>query len=433
MATLRIENALLWDGTAPRTLANAALEAVNGAITYVGPQNGLPPQDVAASGLVETIDADGMLLMPGMVNAHTHLAMTLLRGYADDMPLKPWLEEKIWPVEAKLAGDDVYWGSMLGIVEMLRAGVTCFNDMYHFFQDGTRAAEEGGIRALPSGVLLGFVGDPLENLKRAVEFAEESKSALITPMLGPHAPYTCSDELLRAVRDAALEHGLPVHIHLSETQHEVDESLQTHGVTPVRHLADLGLFDARVTAAHCVHLTDDDIELLAEKRVGVVHCPGSNMKLASGFQPLPKLLAAGAQVGLGTDGAASNNNLDLLEEARLAALLHKGYTGDPTVVTAHQALRMATLGGAQAVGLDHEIGTLEVGKRADCVLVSLREAHNQPLFDVESQMVYAAHSADVDTVVVDGEVLLKSGYLTRLDEEEVIAQATERARKLAGQ
>lgn len=431
MAILRIENMLLWDGTASGVLSSGALEAVDGAITYVGPAAGLPEAAQPAD-LRETIDGAGMLLMPGMVNAHTHLAMTLFRGYADDMPLKPWLEEKIWPIEMKLTGEDVYWGSMLGIVEMLRAGVTCFNDMYHFFEDGTRAAVDGGIRALPSGVLLGFVGDPLENLKKAVEFALRSRTERITPMLGPHAPYTCSDELLRAVRDAALEHGLAVHIHLSETQQEVADSVGAHGATPVRHLADLGLLDGHVTAAHCVHLTDEDTEILTEKRVGIAHCPGSNMKLASGFQPLPKLLEAGALVGLGTDGAASNNNLDLLEEARLAALLHKGFSGDPTVINAHQALRMATIGGAAAVGLEQQIGTLEVGKRADCILVNLQGAHTQPLFDVESQMVYAAQSSDVDTVIVDGEVLVKGGQLTRLDEAEVIARATACARRLAG-
>ena len=429
MHILRIENALLWAGVKAETVADAALQAVDGELTYVGPKSGLP----AVQGEVEGVDAQGMLLMPGLVNAHTHLAMTLFRGYADDMPLKPWLEEKIWPIETRLRGEDVYWGSLLGIVEMLRGGVTCFNDMYHFFEDGTRAAADSGIRALPSGVLLGFVGDPLENLKQAVAFATRfDKAGLITPMLGPHAPYTCSDELLVAVTQQALEHGLSVHIHLSETEHEVQDSLATHGVTPVRHLADLGVFEAHVTAAHCVHLSEEDIAILADKRVGIAHCPGSNMKLASGFAPLPALLEAGAVVGLGTDGAASNNNLDLLEEVRLAALLHKGFSGDPTVINAHQALRLATSGGAQALGLGGRIGTLEVGKRADFLLVDLQGAHNQPLFDAESQMVYAARSSDVDTVVVDGQVLVRHGRLTRIDEREVISKATECARRLTG-
>jgi len=234
------------------------------------------------------------------------------------------------------------------------------------------------------------------------------------------------------VAEQAHEHHLSIHIHLSETRQEVEDSLVAHGVTPVRHLADLGLFDGQVTAAHCVHLTEEDIAILTDKRVGIAHCPGSNMKLASGFQPLPALLEARAVVGLGTDGAASNNNLDLLEEARLAALLHKGFSGDPTVVSAHQALRLATSGGAAAVGLADRIGTLEVGKRADCILVDLQGAHNQPLFDAESQMVYAARSSDVDTVVVDGQVLLREGRLTRLDEAEVVARATECAEWLTG-
>ena len=428
MAILSIENAQLWDGRAPGAITNAALQAVDGEITYLGSMAGLP---TAAAG-EERVDAAGMLLMPGLVNAHTHLAMTLFRGYADDMPLQPWLQEKIWPIEMKLTGEDVYWGSMLGIVEMLRAGVTCFNDMYHHFEDGTRAAQDTGIRALPSGVLLGFIGDPLDNLKKAVEFASRfPKDGLITPMLGPHAPYTCSDDLLAAVAEQALEHDLSVHVHLSETESEVRDSLASTKATPVRHLLDIGLLDARLTAAHCVHLTDEDIAILAETKVGIAHCPGSNMKLGSGFQPLPKLLAAGAIVGLGTDGAASNNNLDLLEEARLAALLHKGYTGDPTVVKADEALRMATSSGAAALGLGDRVGTLEVGKRADCILVNLQGAHNQPLFDVESQMIYAARSSDVDTVIVDGQILLRNSELTRLDEREVIAKAVDCARRLA--
>lgn len=430
MGLLRISGAMIWDGLSDGVIECGELLARDGEIVYVGEERA-----EGEGGEVEEIEAGGRLLMPGFVNAHTHLAMTLFRGFADDMPLKPWLEEKIWPTEMKLTGEDVYWGSMLGCVEMLQAGVTCFNDMYHYFEEGTRAALDMGIRALPSAVLLGFAGDPLANLGKAVEFSLRllgSGQSVVTPMLGPHAPYTCPDELLVAVAEAARENGLSIHIHLSETAHEVAESVAAHGVTPVRHLLDLGVLEGPVTAAHCVHLTDEDIEILTEKRVGVAHCPGSNMKLASGFQPLPKLLAAGAVVGLGTDGAASNNNLDLLEEARLAALIHKGYTGDPTAVSAHEALRMASRGGAKAVGLSERVGTLEVGKRADCILVDLGGAHTQPLFDVLSQMVYAARSADVRTVVVDGEVLVEEGRMTRVDEAEVVAKAGESARRLCG-
>jgi len=432
MRVLRVENALLWTGVDDEVISGATLEAHDGQIVYAGPSPA-PARHAAPADELEVIDAGGQFLMPGFVNAHTHLAMTLLRGYADDMPLKPWLEEKIWPTEAKLNGDDVYWGALLGAVEMLRCGVTCFCDMYHFFAEGTQAAVDAGIRALPSGVLLGFAGDPMENLKKAVDFALpflEDENSLVVPMLGPHAPYTCPDPLLEKVAAAAHEHGLGVHIHLSETEHEVQESLQTRGVTPVRHLARIGLLQCQVTAAHCVHLTGEDIEILTEKNVGVVHCPGSNMKLASGFQPLPSLLAAGATVGLGTDGAASNNNLDLLEEARLAALIHKGYTGDPTVVSAHEAMHLATCGGAEAVGLGDRIGTLEPGKRADFILVDLSGPHTQPLFDVLSQMVYDARSSDVTTTVVDGNILVRDGEFTRLEVAEVVAKATECAQRL---
>lgn len=431
MRTLRISDALLWTGTDAPLCPDAALEAHDGVITYVGPSAGLPEPAPDT----EVLKAHGMLLMPGLVNAHTHLAMTLFRGYADDMPLQPWLQEKIWPIEMKLTADDVYWGSLLGIVEMLRAGVTTFNDMYHFFEAGAQAAIDGGIRALPSAVLLGFAGDPFENLDRAVEFALRYAGAgdgRITPVLGPHAPYTCPDDLLRAVTEAALANGLRIHIHLSETRQEVNDSLKAHGLTPVSHLHALGVLDADVTAAHCVHLTAEDRALLTERQVGIVHCPGSNMKLASGFQPLPQLLQQGAVVGLGTDGAASNNNLDLLEEARLAALVHKGYCGDPTVVTAAEALRLATSGGARALGLGQQIGTLEVGKRADCILVDLGGAHAQPLFDAHSQLVYAARATDVRSTIVDGEVLLHHGELTRLDECEIIARANACARRLTG-
>ncbi|MEN6643785.1 MAG: amidohydrolase [Armatimonadia bacterium] len=432
MRVLRVENALLWTGVDDEVISGAALEAHDGQIVYAGPSPA-PVCPLAPGDELEVIDAAGQLLMPGFVNAHTHLAMTLLRGYADDMPLKPWLEEKIWPTEMKLTGDDVYWGALLGAVEMLRCGVTCFCDMYHFFVEGTQAAVDAGIRALPSGVLLGFAGDPMDNLKKAVDFALpflEDENSLVVPMLGPHAPYTCPDPLLESVAAAAHEHGLGVHIHLSETEHEVQESLQTCGVTPVRHLAKIGLLDCQVTAAHCVRLTDEDIEILTEKHVGVVHCPGSNMKLGSGFQPLPALLSAGAVVGLGTDGAASNNNLDLLEEARLAALIHKGYTGDPTVVSAREAMRLATRGGAEAVGLGDRIGTLEPGKRADFILVDLSGPHTQPVFDVLSQMVYDARSSDVTTTVVDGKVLVRNGEFTHIDVTEVVARANECAHRL---
>lgn len=428
MDSLRIENVSIWagDGT---VIENGMLEAADGVITSVGPAT----RSGARASTV--LDGRGLLLMPGFVNAHTHLAMTLFRGYADDMPLQSWLQEKIWPIEMKLQAEDVYWGSALGILEMIRAGVTCFNDMYHYPEQGAQAALDFGMRALPSGVLLGFIGDAKGSLEHAIEFSlkwREQGRGLIVPMLGPHAPYTCPDDLLRSVAEAAREHDLMIHIHLSETASEVADSVAEHGVTPVRHLEDLGIFEGHVSAAHCVHLTDEDRAILARRQVGVAHCPGSNMKLASGFAPLPQLMAEGALVGLGTDGAASNNNLDLLEEARLAALIHKGYTGDPTVAGADDMLQMATMGGAKVVGLADQIGSLEVGKKADCILINLQGPHTQPLFDIESQIIYAAHSSDVDSVIIDGKVKLWQGEFTDLDEQEIIARASACAHRLMG-
>jgi len=431
MSILRLENVDIWTGTDRTIISRGLLLAEKGVITYIGDPAGAP----ATAQEARPLDGQGKLLMPGFINAHTHLAMTLFRGYADDMPLQPWLEEKIWPIEMQLQPEDVYWGTALGIVEMMRAGITCFNDMYHYPEQGAQAALDLGMRAIPSGVLLGFIGDSHVLLQQALEFTlewRERGQGLVTPMLGPHAPYTCPDELLVAVTKAALEHGLSIHIHLAETAQEVQDSLAAHGATPVRHLADLGVFEAHVAAAHCVHLNEEDIRILAEKGVGIAHCPGSNMKLASGFAPLPKLLAAGACVGLGTDGAASNNNLDLLEEMRLAALIHKGYSGNPTVVNAGEALRLATIGSARALGLEAQIGTLEVGKRADCILLDLSGAHNQPLFDVESQIVYAARSSDVEGVIIDGKVKLWQRQFVDIDEQEIIAKAAECAHRLMG-
>jgi 5-methylthioadenosine/S-adenosylhomocysteine deaminase len=381
----------------------------------------------------EVLDASGCVALPGLVNAHTHCAMTLLRGYADDMDLRPWLEQMIWPIEMKLTPEDVYWGVMLGAVEMLRGGVTCFNDMYHYFEAGTRAAIDAGIRACPSGVLLGFLDTAEDDLRKALEFTAALTGegpSRITPMLGPHAPYTCPDRLLRKVAEGAAEQGIAVHIHLSETELEVQESIAAHGCSPVKHLDDLGLFAGPLNAAHCVWLSEEDIELLAARRVGVVHCPGSNLKLASGIAPLPKLLERGAVVGLGTDGAASNNNLDLLEEARLAALIHKAAARDPKVIDAHQALELATRGSAAALGLLDRVGTLEPGKRADLAIFDLSDAHLVPNHHTVSDLVYSARAGDVRHTIVDGAIVMRDREFVSLDEEKILAEARTRAHRL---
>jgi len=432
MPTLEIRGATLLTMVAgAEAIPEGVLAAREGVITYAGPAEAYAAEAEAE----EVIDARGCVALPGLVNAHTHCAMTLLRGFADDMDLKPWLEEMIWPTESKLTEEDVYWGVMLGSVEMLRAGVTCFNDMYHFAQAGTRAAVDAGIRVCPSGVLLGFLPDAEAMLARALEFTAGLAAQAhprIHPMLGPHAPYTCPDHLLRQVAEGAAAQGVPIHIHLAETKHEVEESLAAHGETPVAHLERIGLLEGQVNAAHCVWLTDRDIETLAARRVGVVHCPGSNMKLASGVCPVPKLLERGAIVGLGTDGAASNNNLDLLEEARLAALVHKLHDLDPKVVDAGQALALATRGSAQALGLGDTIGTLEVGKRADVAVVDLSAPHLAPGHRLVSDLVYSAQASDVVHTIVEGVVLMRDRRMVHLDEAEIVREARARGKRLAG-
>ncbi len=432
MAVARIQNATVLTmvpDAAP--IADGVVQWQDGVLTYVGPAGQAP-----ATAADETIDGTDCVAVPGLINAHTHLAMALFRGFADDMPLRPWLEDRIWPTEAKLVPEDVYWGTRLGILELLRGGVTCFTDMYHCYETATEAAVDGGIRACPSGVLLGFLPQAGEVLTAALDFAARTRthpSRRIHPMLGPHAPYTCPDHLLERVAAAAREQALPIHIHVAETQSEVAESVARHGVSPVQHLAALGVLDCAVTAAHCVWLDARDIETIVAHDVAVVHCPGSNLKLASGFAPVPALLAQHAVVGLGTDGAASNNNLDLFEEMLLAAIVHKGHTGDPTVVPAAQALAMATRESARCAGIGALVGTLEVGKRADIALVDLRGPHLRPLHNVVSQLVYAAGAADVRATVVEGEVVMREGCFPGQDVEEVYAECAQRARRLCAE
>jgi len=433
MATLRIEGAQIITMAEGDTQVREdwVLEAVDGHISYIGRERDFE----ASEDPDEVIDGSGCLLMPGFVNAHTHAAMTLFRGSADDMPLEPWLTEKIWPVEAQLTEDDVYWGSLLGCAEMIRAGVTCFGDMYHLPRAGTRAAMDSGIRMCPSGVLLGIVPNADDTFEEAVAFTKEfahREDLCVHPMLGPHAPYTVPRELMERVIATAQDLDVPIHIHLAETEDNVETAMETYGTTPTQAMDQLGLFEAKVLAAHCVHLDDRDIEIIAEKGVGVAHCPGSNLKLASGIARTRDLLAANARVGLGTDGCGSNNNLDLLEEARLAALIAKVDTGDPTAVPAEAALTMATLGGAQALFLDYCIGSLEVGKRCDCILVDLDAPHMHPRHSLASHMVYSAQSEDVKATIVNGKVLMRERTLVTIDLPEVYANVAESARRLFG-
>lgn len=381
------------------------------------------------------IEGKGKALIPGLINTHGHAAMTLFRSVADDLPLMDWLQNKIWPLEAKLTPEDVYWGTMLAIAEMLKSGTTTFTDMYFFMDEAARAVEESGIRAVLSHGLIGVKPTGAEDIQLARNFARNwhgQAEGRITAMIGPHAPYTCPNQYLVQVIDLARELDLPLQIHLCETMTEVSTCREQHGVTPVELVNQVGFFDLPVLAAHCVHLTNEDIDILAANDVRIAHNPGSNLKLGSGIAPLPAMLAKGITVGLGSDGASSNNNLDMLEEMRLAALIHKGFHRDPELITAQQALDMATVQGARALFLDGEIGAVGQGLKADLILVNLEKSHLTPRHNPLAHLVYSARAEDVELVMVDGKILVEKGELRTIDEERIRFEAERAARRLCG-
>lgn len=381
----------------------------------------------------QKLDGSNQLALPGFINAHTHAAMTLLRGYADDLPLMEWLEHKIWPMEARLNGEDVYWGTMLAIVEMIKSGTTCFADMYFFMEEVARAVEQSGIRAVIARGMIGVGPDSdraMAESRTLISNWNGAAEGRIQVILGPHAPYTCPPEYLHKVMALAEELKVGLHIHLAETASEAEDSRRIYGKSPIAHMESLGLFNHQVLAAHCVHLAEQDIEILAQNQVGVVHNPESNMKLASGVAPVPAMLKAGIPVALGTDGASSNNNLDMLQELRTCALLHKLNTSDPTVIPAYQALQMATSNGAKALRLEKEIGQIEAGKKADIILCKLEEAHLIPRHDIIANLVYSGQAADVNTVIIDGSIIMQDRILRTIDERLVLQQAQKVAMKL---
>ncbi|MGC7846685.1 amidohydrolase [Desulforudis sp. 1088] len=415
--------------TGAEVIENGVIGIEDGKIAFVDRQGPVSENFFAD----EVIDARGMVATPGLVNCHTHAAMVLLRGYADDMPLMPWLNEKIWPIEAKLVAEDIYWGTLLACVEMIRSGTTTFADMYFYMDQVARAVEETGMRASLARGLIGVAPNGADALEENIAFVREWHNAAggrITAMLGPHAPYTCPPDYLRKVTAKAEELGVGVHIHLAETRAEAGEIAGRFGKSPTVHLAETGLFEVPVLAAHCVHLGERDIEVLVSHQVGIAHNPQSNMKLASGIAPVARLLAAGARVGIGTDGASSNNDLDMVEEMRTASFLQKVALEDPTVLPAPQAAAMATLGGARALHLEKEIGTLEPGKKADVVLWDWSAAHLAPQHDVFAHFVYAAHAGDAHTVIIDGRVVMRDRRILTVDEGAVIEQAGQCARRL---
>jgi len=394
--------------------------------------------DYAAS---ETIDCRGRVVMPGLVNAHTHAPMTLVRGLADDLRLDVWLMGYMMPVEREFVTPDfVALGTSLACAEMIRSGTTCFADMYYFEESVADAAAAAGMRALCSQTVLKFPAPDAasfeDSLERARDFITRWKGhPLVVPAPAPHAPYTCTSEILRACSELAAEFGVPLHTHLAETALEVDTSRREHGMPVVPWVAKQRLFDARVLAAHCVHVDEGEMSTLKKAGAGVAHNPTSNLKLGSGIAPVVKMLERGVMVGIGTDGAASNNDLDMFEEMRLAALLAKGTSGDPTALPARQAVAMATRIGACAAHFGDLTGSLEPGKRADLIVVDLEQVHNVPRFSrdaqaVYSQLVYAAKSTDVVDVMCDGRWLMRDRRLLTLDEEALGAAARDVARRI---
>lgn len=377
----------------------------------------------------QTVVLAQQAVLPGFVNAHTHVAMALLKGLADDLPLMDWLQGHIWPAEARWADESfVYDGAQLAIAEMIRSGTTCFNDMYFFPEATAQAAEEAGIRACIGLIIIDFPtrwgNNPDDYLQKGLALHERLQTnPLLTTAFAPHAPYTVSDDPLHKVLHLAGELDIPIHMHVHETAFEVQQALEQTGMRPLARLEKLGLLDKHFLAVHMTQLTEAEIALLAQKGTHVIHCPESNLKLASGFCPVAKLTAAGVNVALGTDGNASNNDLDMLGEMRTAALIGKAVAQDASAIPATQALRMATINGAKALGLDANIGSLEVGKFADMIAVDLGTLEASPLYDPVSHLVYCTSRDQITHTWVAGKALMANRQLTTLDVPALLAKA----------
>lgn len=385
----------------------------------------------------EVRELPNMLLTPGLVNAHGHAAMTLFRGLADDLPLMEWLQQHIWPAEGRWVDEDfVRDGTNIAIAEQLKGGITCFSDMYFFPAVASQCVHETGIRAQITIPVLDFPIPGAPTFEEALRVGLQLHSDLrhhprISVAFGPHAPYTVSDDKLESIRQLAAEEDMAIHMHVHETAHEVKTAVEQRGERPLARLAKLQLLGPRFQAVHMTQIDDEDLALLVRHDCQIIHCPESNLKLASGFCPVQRLWEAGVNVAIGTDGAASNNDLDLLAETRTAALLAKAVSGSATALNAHQALRMATLNGARALGLEEQIGSLELGKQADLVAFDLSGLVQQPIYDPVSQLIYASGRHQVRHVWVAGRQLLDDGQLTRMDEAFLTAQARQWGEKIA--
>ena len=412
---------------------DGAVAIKDGMIVAVGTRADVEAKYRAA----KTLPGTGRIVMPGLVNGHGHAAMTLLRGIADDRELIEWLNQYIFPTEVRFVDPEfVRIGTELACWEMMRGGTTTFVDMYYFPEAVARAVEKCGLRVLVASSVIDQKApdakDAAEGLRVAGEFVQrwKGRNNRIIPIIGAHSVYTVKPEQLRQVRAKAQELGVPISIHLSESRFEIEYSQKNFGKTPVQHLEDLGFFAGPTIAAHVVWPTEADMEILARRRVGAIHNPSSNMKISSGVAPVAKMLEKGVPMGLGTDGPATNNDVDMWEEMRLAAFLAKVSTMDPKVVAAPVALHMATLGGAQAIGLGDQIGALTVGRRADLIQVSFDDLHFTPLYDVISHLVYVADEQDVVSVVVDGKVVMQDRDIPGIDEAKLKAEASALAAKI---
>jgi 5-methylthioadenosine/S-adenosylhomocysteine deaminase len=408
-------------------IGGGALLIADGRIESIGPQEEL----LEAFPTVQRIDAKGGVILPGLINAHTHVPMTILRGVADDLELMEWLQKHIFPAEAQLVNEEfVRWGTRLACLEMLRGGITTFVDMYYYEDVIAEEAERCGMRAVVGETLIDFPAPDNKTWEQAVSytrsFAERWRGhPRITPAVAPHAPYTVSADHLIEAHELATELDVPLLIHLAEDRAEVEQIKERTGKTPVEYANDLGILTSRVLAAHMVWPSETDIEILAAKDIGIAHCPQSNMKVAAGVAPVPAMIDAGVAVGIGTDGPASNNDLNLWEEIDTAAKLHKVTALDPTVIPARTALRMATVEGARALGMASEIGSLEAGKRADLIIVGTGGYHQQPHFNPYSLLTYSTKASDVDTVIIEGRLVLHEGRVLTLDDREILDKARE--------
>lgn len=414
-------------------IESGAVAIDDGYILAVGPVEEID----AKYGAEERLEGGNRVVMPGLINGHSHAAMTLLRGVADDLELMTWLNEYIFPAEVAFVDPEfVRIGTELACWEMIRGGTTTFVDMYYHPDTIASVVESCGMRAYVSATVIGQRSPDAEgaddSITKGLEFIArwQGRNSRITPIFGPHANYTLDEAQLRATRQAANEVGVPVSIHLSESPFEVQYAQDNYGTTSIEFFDAINFFDGLTIGAHVVWPTEEEIPILAERRVGVIHNPTSNMKIASGIAPVTEMLRAGVRVGLGTDGAASNNDLDMWEEMRLAAFLQKVDRMDPTVLPASAVLRMATSGGAQAIGLADSVGTLAAGMRADLIQVSLEDVHFVPTYDVISHLVYVADEQDVATTIVDGKVLMRDGEMLTIDTERVRREATELAARI---